>query len=138
MHSTIAPASSSGVALGICPFPEVVSEKMGRTSKVQLGQMAGAREFLLAHKMPATNVPCMQAALLAWAHAPESFPGTSRIFSLTRLGWFLATGPSINPTIISARPLVRSINAASLTKSNGVMARSQNDKLGGEKSPAAV
>jgi len=61
----IAAASSWGVALGINSLSGVVSAKMGRTSKVQLGQIAGAAEVLLAHKMPATKVPCVQAALLA-------------------------------------------------------------------------
>jgi hypothetical protein len=42
MHSIIAAASSSGVALGINSFASVFSEKIGRTSKVQPGQIAGA------------------------------------------------------------------------------------------------
>jgi hypothetical protein len=42
---------------------EVLSEKIGRTSKVQPGQIAGATELLFAHKMLATNVPCVQATL---------------------------------------------------------------------------
>src|SRR5437773_12252237 len=45
------------------------------------GQIAGAAEFLLAHKTPATKVPCMQAALLACTHLPLNLPGISRIFS---------------------------------------------------------
>jgi hypothetical protein len=38
--STMAEASSSGVALGIFPSPEFVSGKIDRTSKVQPGQCA--------------------------------------------------------------------------------------------------
>jgi hypothetical protein len=44
-------------------FPEVASVKMGRINKVQSGQIAGAAELLLAHKIPATKVPCTHAML---------------------------------------------------------------------------
>jgi hypothetical protein len=60
----IAAASSSDVVLGSGSFPDVVSGKIGRTSKVQPGQMAGAAEPRLASSIPATNVPCLQAMLL--------------------------------------------------------------------------
>jgi hypothetical protein len=124
MHSIIAVASSSGVALGIRPFPDVVSAKMGRTSRTQLGQIAGATEPLFAHRIPATKVPCMQAALLVCVHLPPNPPGISRIFAPARSGWSMATGPSINPTFISGLPLVSSINAVSLTKSKGLIKQS--------------
>jgi hypothetical protein len=55
--SIIAAASSSAVALGVSVFPDEASAKIGRTSKVQLGQMAGAWEPLFAAMIPATNVP---------------------------------------------------------------------------------
>ena len=47
-----------GVALGIRLAPEVESAKIGRTSSVQLGQIAGADDDRLAARMPATNVAC--------------------------------------------------------------------------------
>ena len=56
-QSPMASANSSGVALGMSPFAELVSEKMGRTMRVQPGQMAGAVEPLRAASMPATKVP---------------------------------------------------------------------------------
>src|ERR1700730_2309895 len=75
--SIMAAASSSGVALGISPFPDAISAKMGRTSRVHPGQIAGAFEPRRAHKMPATNVPCIQATLLALEQTPELDPETS-------------------------------------------------------------
>ena len=63
MLSKMAAASFSGVALGSTSSAEVLSEKIGRTSKVQPGQIAGATELLFAHKMLATNVLCVQATL---------------------------------------------------------------------------
>jgi hypothetical protein len=54
-----------------------VSAKIGLTSKVQPGQIAGARESLFALKIPATNVPCMQAKLLVRVQAPLLLPGIS-------------------------------------------------------------
>ena len=75
MHSMIAPASSWGVALGICSRPEAISVKMGRMRRVQLGQMPGAGEFRFAEIIPATNVPCRHAALLACVHLAALLPG---------------------------------------------------------------
>jgi hypothetical protein len=43
----------------------VAPAEMGRTSRVQLGQIAGAGELLFAHNIPATKVSRMQAVLLA-------------------------------------------------------------------------
>ena len=54
-----------GRRAGICSLPVVFSAKMGRTRRVQSGQMAGAGEFRFADKMPATKVPCRHAVLLA-------------------------------------------------------------------------
>src|ERR1700751_422562 len=105
--STIAEANSCGVALGISPLPEVVSGKIDRTNKLQPGQIAGAGERLLARSIPATNVPCLQAALLGRAQVPGDSPGTSWMFSDARSGWSITTGPSINPTLISGVPWVR-------------------------------
>ena len=71
MHSTIALASSAGVALGNAPFAAALSLKMGRTSSAPWAD-AGAGEPLLALKMPAVKVPWVQAAA-RWAHpAPGS------------------------------------------------------------------
>ena len=73
--SVMAVASSSGVALGICALAAGVSVKIGRTRRVQSGQMAGAEEPRLAQSMPATNVPCMQATLFASEHDALCCPG---------------------------------------------------------------
>jgi len=43
--------------------PAVVSLKIGRTSTVQSGQIAGAGEDRFADKMPAIKVPCWHATL---------------------------------------------------------------------------
>src|SRR5262245_42580957 len=63
-QSMIASARSSGDASGTCPYLEIDSVKMGRTSRVQLGLIAGAVEPLLATRTPATKVPWAQAGLL--------------------------------------------------------------------------
>src|SRR4029453_3036013 len=102
MQSTIATASSCGVVLGIGLFAEKVSAKIGRTSRVQSGQIAGAEEFLFADNIPATNVPCMHAMLLARAQLPRNRPGISRIFVPVSSGWLVATGPSIKAIFVSA------------------------------------
>src|SRR5207237_7728060 len=113
--------SSPVLGLGNCLLADPVSAKIERTSKVQFGQIAGAGESLRAHKMPATKVPCIQAALLALVQVPRIFPVTSRIFWSARSGWFVATGPSINPIMVSLIPLVISINPVSFTISKGFM-----------------
>ena len=97
-------ASSSGFALGMSPFADVVSAKMGRTSRVQPGHMAGAPEPLLPHKIPATKVPCKHALLFALVHVPFIVSGTVRILLAPRSAWFMATGPSINPIATSDLP----------------------------------
>ena len=98
--SIMASASSSGVALGICPLPLAVSAKIGRNSSVQPGHIAGATEPRRAESMPATNVPCVHATLSARLHAPFGFPGISRMIEPARSGWSSATGPSIKATVI--------------------------------------
>jgi hypothetical protein len=60
----IAAANSSAVALGITPYV-VASRKIGRVRSVHWGQIAAAGAPLRAHRIPATNVPCMQALLSA-------------------------------------------------------------------------
>src|SRR5262245_4758417 len=117
MQSMIAVASAAGVALGGSRLEEPASAKMGRTSNVHPGQIAGASEPRRATNMPATNVPCWQAALLALVHAALVAFGTSRIRALERSRCAIATGPSINPTAISGLPVVRLISARSLTSS---------------------
>src|ERR1039457_2275382 len=114
MQSKIAPASSWGVALGISPLGEADSAKIGRTSRVQLGQIAGAVEFRLPDRMPATKVPCLQAVLLPREHAPENFPESAWMFSPAKPGWSIATGPSMSATLIRASPLVIFISGVSL------------------------
>src|ERR1700730_16586609 len=81
MQARIAAVRSSGVALGISGLPDAVSAKIEYARKVQLGQMAGAAVPRLAHKIPATNVPCRQAAVLVLAQVPLILPGTSRMES---------------------------------------------------------
>jgi hypothetical protein len=61
------------------PFPFTASVKMGRTSSVHPGQMAGAEDPRFAESIPATNVPCMHAVLLARAQVPRRLPGISRM-----------------------------------------------------------
>ena len=107
-------ASSSGVALGISPLADLVSAKMGYSSKGQSGQMAGAAEFLFAHNMPAIKVPWVQAMLSDRVQAMPDFPEISWIFSAARSEWSVAIGPSIKPMGISLLPAVRFINAVSL------------------------
>jgi len=91
-------------------FWPLASAKIGRTNKVQPGQIAGADEPRLAHKMPATNVPCVQAKLSARWQAPPSRPGISRIVVLERSAWSVMTGPSIRPIVISGLPLLSFIS----------------------------
>ena len=118
-HSIIAAASSRGVALGMCSLPQVDSAKIGRISTVQPGQMAGAGELRFAARIPVTNVPCRQAMLSARVHPPPSVPGISRRRPPVKSGCRVRTGPSITPIFTSGRPLVRSINAVSLTNARG-------------------
>src|SRR5215467_10475596 len=93
MHSRIAAASCSGVALGICFCVEVASIKMGRTNRVQFGQMAGAPELRFALKMPATKVPASKQC--CWSddthqlyyrgsHADVDLPGRGGPWQLAR------------------------------------------------------
>ena len=82
----IAVPSSSGVALGISSVAETVSEKIGRTSNAQPGQIAGAAESRFADRMPATKVPCEQAMLVALVQVLPILPGISPILSLARSG----------------------------------------------------
>ena len=53
----MAAASASGAALGMSSRPDGYSPKIGRTSSVQPGQIAGADAPRLAERMPATKVP---------------------------------------------------------------------------------
>src|SRR5262245_35745866 len=96
-----------------------LSEKIGRTSNVQSGQIAGALDPRLADRIPATKVPCAQAVLSGFAHIPFVAPDTSRILLSDKSVWFVATGPSISPITMSGLPRVRSINLGSLTSSRG-------------------
>jgi len=64
MQSKTAAASSSGLVLGSYFPSEPPSLKIGRTSSVQAGEMAGASEPRLADNIPAMYVPCRQAELL--------------------------------------------------------------------------
>jgi hypothetical protein len=50
--------------------------------------------------------PCTHAALSGRVHLLSTFPGSVRIFSLTKSGWSVSTGPSIKPMTISALPFV--------------------------------
>src|SRR5262249_705191 len=92
---------------------------MGRTNKVQSGQIAGATELRLAHKIPATKVPCAHAVLLARAHPPPLFPPIPPICSLPKPASFIATVPSPNQSLFSGLPLFIAINGVSLIKPKG-------------------
>src|ERR1017187_532114 len=87
MQSRIAAASSSGLVLGSYFPPAPPSLKIGRTSRVPAGQMAGASEPRLADKMPARNVPCRQAELLESRHEGPSLTGEflDRAFGKVRM-----------------------------------------------------
>jgi hypothetical protein len=56
--------------------------KIGRTSKVQAGQIAGAPDPRVAERIPATSVPCMQATLVANAQVPANPQGSREFASL--------------------------------------------------------
>jgi hypothetical protein len=77
--------------------------------------IAGTAESLLATRTPATNVPCLQAALLDRAQLPPLTAGSSRMLSLSKSGRPIATGPSIKPIATSGRPAVRAISGESVT-----------------------
>jgi hypothetical protein len=115
--SVTAMDSSSGVALGTRRLLRGASEKIGRTKSVQSGAIDGALLPRVALRIPATNVPCMQAALSALVHAPDTLALTSRIFLALSSGCGMVTGPSINPIKTSGRPLVRSMTGVRFTNS---------------------
>src|SRR6516162_8736293 len=117
----IAAASSSGVALGRSPLLDTVSGKIERTNKLHSGQIARPAEPRLPNSIPATKVPCLQAALRDSTQTPPPPPGSSRMFCLSKSGWLLTTGPSIKPIVISGRPAVRAINGRSLISSKSVI-----------------
>ena len=71
--------------------------------------------------MPATKVPCVHARLSARAHVPLSLPGASRMVAPARSGWSNSIGPSINATVVSAPPWLRSIKGESPTSSRGLI-----------------
>src|SRR5439155_15150260 len=82
-------------------------------------QIAGTAVPRLAARIPATNVPCVTAAPFACG-CPRS-EACERIWmlSVARSGCVAATEPSINPTITSGLPAVRSIKAVRFTALNG-------------------
>ena len=102
MHSTMAVASSSGSQLGKPALSP--SAKMGRTSRRQPGQSAGAALPRLAARMPATNVPCRQATLASRAQLADI--DKPWMLVLSRSGWLVCTGPSIRPMTMARLPLV--------------------------------
>ena len=59
----------------------VASEKIERTSSVQPGQIPGTKPPRFACRMPATSVPCVQAALTGLMHVASIRPGSTRKFS---------------------------------------------------------
>src|SRR6186713_1586371 len=67
-QSTIAAARLPAVATGTAAAD---SSKIGRSRIVQPGQIAGAAEPRLEARMPATNVPCVQAKLECREQANE-------------------------------------------------------------------
>jgi hypothetical protein len=119
--SIIAVASSSGVHLKICPPSCAISPKIGRTSNVQFGAIAGALLPRFAARIPATKVPCIQAALLGCAQEYGEVPLSTRMLSALKSGWVTATGPSMRPITTSRLPLVRFIRGVSLTSSRAAV-----------------
>ena len=111
--STIARPTSSGLAVGKRPLAGV-SVKIGRTSSVHPGQIAGATELRFATKMPATNVPWTQAPLSNDEQALTS-PATGPIVAPAKSGWSTATGPSTRPIPMSGLPVVSAIRCPRLT-----------------------
>src|SRR5262249_13711885 len=109
---------SVGVALGISSLA-LGSEKMGLTSRVQSGHMAGGAVSRRADRTPATGGPCKQGGLWALPHPAGNSVETLFMLWLARSGWLRKTGPSIRPILISGRPLVRAISGARVTTSNG-------------------
>ena len=93
---------------------------MGRSKRVHPGQMDGAVDPRRAAKMPATNVPCWQAALLDKLHKASPFPVTLMLLS-ARSGWSNATGPSMRPTMILGLPRERSMRRSSRTNCVGLV-----------------
>ncbi len=109
--------------------PEVVSLNIGRIRRVQSGQIAGAEELRFADKIPATKVPCRQAALLARVHVAPLFPRISWNRSPVRSGCWVRTGPSMSPILTSGLPLVRSINGTKLIISKWVIGQCAQNKF---------
>ena len=73
--------------------------------------------------MPATNVPCRQAALLAIAQVAEpAWAARSAPLPPGRLCPRM-TGPSIRPILTAGLPLLRCISSVSPTRSSGCMAQ---------------
>src|SRR5262249_22409550 len=85
---------------------------MGRTTRGQSGQIAGAALPRLAASIPAMNVPCLRAVPLAYSGARLETCERIRIFSVASSARAPATGPSISPTMIFGLPAVRSAGAS--------------------------
>ena len=119
MQSPIAPASASGSALGTPPASLPLALKIGRTSNVHPGQIAGGRNWRDAHNIPATAVPWRQPALLANEHTSLGVAANSSTLAPAKPGWSFATGPSIKPMTTCALPSVTAISGASITCCNG-------------------
>ena len=121
MQSVIASASVSGSALGMpfASFPFAL--KIGRISNVHPGAIAEGRSGRDAQSIPATKVPCRQAALVINEHGGFDADASCRSRAPARPGCPAATGPSINPMMISSLPPVMAISGGSITCCNGSM-----------------
>lgn len=117
--SIIAAARTSGREAGTSSMFSSDSPKMGRSSNVQSGQMAGvdARRPI---NTPATRVPCMQAAESGRRQEPLSIglDETSLILEDPNCGKRVFIGPSISATAISGRPRVSDMRRGRFTMSN--------------------
>jgi len=110
-QSRMARASSPAGAVGPSA-PAGASRKTGRTRRVQSGQIPGGA---WAHKSPAMNVPCPQAALPGRVQ-PEGGPMPWRR-EPAKAGWSVATGPSTRPTATAGSPRVWALSDPSPTRS---------------------
>ena len=82
-------------------------QRSGAATACTQDRSPAPRNSRRADRTPATNVPCLHAALPARRQAPTGSPGSSRIDAPVRSGCVRSTGPSTRATVISRRPSLR-------------------------------
>ncbi len=87
------------MALGMPSRLDAVSAKIGRIRSVQPGLMAGAGEPRRADRIPATKVPCRQAALPAWVQLTRAGPGNLSKMSTGEIGMLKGDGAVDEPDL---------------------------------------